>query len=102
VLFPLDLLGAPEGSCLIRASLDLENLTVYLATTELTAACPLCGDESPRVHSRYTRRLEDLPCLGRCVRLQVAVRRFACPQPDCPRRIFTERGYRPHSCDNML
>ena len=90
-MFPLDLLGAPEGSCLIRASLDLESLTVYLATSELTAACPLCGDESPRVHSRYTRRLEDLPCLGRCVRLQVAVRRFACPQPDCPRRIFTER-----------
>jgi transposase len=43
------------------------------------------------VHSRYTRRLEDLPCLGRRVRLQLAVRRFACPQPDCPRRIFTER-----------
>jgi transposase len=43
------------------------------------------------VHSRYTRRLDDLPCLGRCVRLQVAVRRFVCPQLDCPRRIFTER-----------
>jgi transposase len=43
------------------------------------------------VHSRYTRRLDDLPCLGRSVRLQVAVRRFVCPQPDCPRRIFSER-----------
>jgi transposase len=43
------------------------------------------------VHSRYTRRLEDLPCLGRPVRLPLAVRRFVCPQPDCPRRIFAER-----------
>jgi transposase len=91
VLLPLDLLGAPAGSCLIHACLDLENLTVHLATTAPTAACPLCGHDTPRVHSRYTRRLDDLPCLGRCVRLQFAVRRFACPQPDCPRRIFTER-----------
>jgi transposase len=91
VLLPLELLRAPEGSCLVRACLDVENLTVHLATTAPTAACPLCGYDTPRVHSRYTRRLDDLPCLGRCVRLQLAVRRFACPQPDCPRRIFTER-----------
>jgi transposase/predicted transcriptional regulator len=91
LVLPLDLLRAPEGSCLLRACLDVENLTVYLATTAPTAACPLCGHDTPRVHSRYTRRLDDLPCLGQCVRLQVAVRRFACPQPECPRRIFTER-----------
>jgi transposase len=90
-LLPLELLGAPVGSCLVRACLDVENLTVYLAITAPTAACPRCGHDTPRVHSRYTRRLDDLPCLGRCVRLQVAVRRFACPQTDCPRRIFTER-----------
>jgi transposase len=90
-LLPLELLRAPEGSCLVRACLDVENLTAYLRTTALTAACPLCGHDSPRVHSRYTRRLDDLPCLGQCVRLEVAVRRFACPRSDCPRRIFTER-----------
>jgi transposase len=90
-LLPLELLGAPEGSRLVRACLDVENLTVYLAITAPTAACPRCGHDTPRVHSRYTRRLDDLPCLGRCVRLHLAVRRFACPQTDCPRRIFTER-----------
>ncbi|MGZ3396296.1 MAG: transposase family protein [Isosphaeraceae bacterium] len=90
-MLPLELLGAPEGSCLVRACVDVENLTVHLATTATTAACPLCGSDTRRVHSRYTRRLDDLPCLGRCVRLQVAVRRFVCPQSDCPRRIFTER-----------
>jgi transposase len=91
VLLPLELLGAPEGSCLVRACLDVENLTVHLATTAPTAECPLCGLDTCRVHSRYTRRLDDLPCLGRCVRLQFAVRRFVCPQSDCPRRIFAER-----------
>ena len=52
---------------------------------------PSAATTHRRVHSRYTRRLDDLPCLGRCVRLQVAVRRFVCPRPDCPRRIFAER-----------
>src|SRR3954467_5468804 len=80
-----------SGGCLVRACLDVENLTVHLTTTAPTAACPLCGYDSPRVHSRYSRRLDDLPCLGRCGRLQVAVRRFVCPRSDCPRRIFTER-----------
>jgi transposase len=91
MLLPLKLLGAPEGSSLVRACLDVESLTVHLATTAPTAACPLCGGDTRRVHSRYTRQLNDLPCLGRCVRLQVAVRRFVCPQSDCPRRIFAER-----------
>src|SRR3954469_14461445 len=50
-----------------------------------TAATP-AGSTSPP-----PRRLDDLPCLGRRVRLRVTVRRFACPQPDCPRRIFAER-----------
>jgi transposase len=90
-LLPLELLGAPAGSCLVRACLDLENLTVHLATTAPAAACPLCGYDTHRVHSRYTRRLDDLPCLGRCLRLQFAARRFVCPLLDCPRRIFVER-----------
>ena len=89
-MLPLELLGVPEGSCLVCACLDVENLTVHLATTA-TAACPLCGSDTRRIHSRYTRRLDDLPCLGRCVRLRIAVRRFVWTQPDCPRRIFAER-----------
>lgn len=90
-MLALELPGAPDGSCLVRASLDVESLTVHLTTIAPTAACPLCGTDTRRVHSRYTRRLDDLPCLGRRVRLQVAVRRFVCPRPDCPRRIFAER-----------
>jgi transposase len=91
VLLPLELLGAPEGSRLVDARFDVENLTAHLAITAPTAACPLCGADTRRVHSRYTRRLDDLPCLGRCVRLRIAVRRFVCARSDCPRRIFAER-----------
>jgi transposase len=91
LVLPLELLGAPGGSCLVRACLDVDQLTVHLAITAPTAACPVCGSDARRVRGRYTRRLDDLPCLGRRVRLQVAVRRFVCPKSDCPRRIFAER-----------
>ena len=89
-MLPLELLGAPEGSRLVRACLDVEQLTVHLAITAPTAACPVCGSDARRVRSRYTRRLEDRP--SRPARAApLAVRRFVCPRPDCPRRIFAER-----------
>ncbi len=37
------------------------------------------------------RRLADLPCQGRPVRLHVEARRFFCANADCRRRIFAER-----------
>jgi hypothetical protein len=91
VLLPLELLGAPEASCLVSACLDVDYLTVHLAVTAPTAACRVCGSDTRRVHSRYTRRLDDLTCLGRCVRLRIAVRCFVCHLFEGPRRIFAER-----------
>jgi len=55
------------------------------------AVCPDCHAPSARVHSRYTRRLRDLPITEHPVRLRLQVRRFRCPTPTCPRRTFVER-----------
>jgi transposase len=90
-LLPPELFTAPVGSRLDHCLLNLDDLTVYLAITHPTAPCPLCGSDARRVHSRYTRRLTDLPCFDRAVQLRVTVRRFSCPKPECPRRIFAER-----------
>lgn len=53
--------------------------------------CPLCGTVSRRVHSRYRRRVTDLPLSGRIVQLLVVARRFRCDAVLCGRQIFTER-----------
>jgi len=53
--------------------------------------CPGCGASSGRIHSRYQRRLTDLPLAGRPVRLTVVARRFRCDTVLCSRRIFAER-----------
>ena len=65
---------------------------VFLAASTLTsAACPVCGQPSARLHSHYTRTLADLPCQGRIACIQVWTRRFRCDTATCSRRIFAER-----------
>ena len=66
-------------------------LTLNLTSTQLQAACPICGQSSHRVHSRYERTLADLPCVAFSLILIVQVCKFFCSNPDCHRRIFTER-----------
>jgi transposase len=60
-------------------------------TTTLSQPCPTCGAVSVRVHSRYLRRLRDLPAGDQALELQLCVRRFRCMAPACSRCTFTER-----------
>ncbi|WP_366941777.1 ISL3 family transposase [Asticcacaulis sp.] len=66
---------------------------VRLTISPVTAmsACPGCGTRSGRIHSRYHRRLADLPTSGRLVELVLLARRFFCDAVLCGRRVFTER-----------
>ena len=61
---------------------DAIEVTVRSETT--AAACPSCGSGSQRVHSRYLRRVADLPCTGRRVSLSVirVVNRLRILTPD--------------------
>ena len=54
------------------------------------ATCPDCGTPSASCHSRYDRRLSDLPVSGARVELRLSVRRFRCMHDPCPRRTFSE------------
>ena len=53
--------------------------------------CPKCGNESRRVHSRYKRRLQDIPLGEYEVELELRVRRYFCDNEECSRRIYAER-----------
>ncbi len=67
-----------------------DELTLVMASSRSEACCPLCGEESSRVHSRYTRTLQDLPWGVLRVQLRVQVHRFFCQHATCARQIFTE------------
>jgi transposase len=90
-LSPLALLPDAAGLCLQRLVLDGPAITIYLQTTNPRADCPVCGQPAQRTHSRYWRKLTDLPWRSRVVGFHVLVRRFFCDEPACARLIFAER-----------
>ena len=71
-----------EGNC---------RLVMVLRAAGEAGCCPGCRNESRRIHSRYKRRLKDLPWEGIPVQIELRVRRFFCRTEDCGHQIFTER-----------
>ena len=85
------LLPDPDRLHLLSLAADGAEITLTARTCSDVACCPVCGQPSSRVHSRYRRILANLPWQGISARLLLWTRRFFCDAPDCVRRIFTER-----------
>jgi transposase len=66
-------------------------ITITAVAKRRSARCPSCGVPSQRVHSRYVRRLADLPWHGIPVKVELQSRRFFCGTSGCLHRIFTAR-----------
>lgn len=71
--------------------IESPGITIVATTTATAAECPICHRRGGQIHSRFQRRVADLPCAGRAVTLVIHARRFFCPTADCPRRTFRER-----------
>ena len=81
----------PGGLVVIQVLPEPDRVTVVARPRLPTSSCPDCHAPSSRVHSRYERRLADLPWQGRPVTVRIRARRFLCAEPACPRRTFAER-----------
>ena len=81
----------PTGFCAVGALSQGGSAVLTIRAMSANSACPSCGAVSDRVHSRYPRRLADLPIAGRRAVLMLQARRFRCVAVLCERRIFTER-----------
>ena len=55
----------PPGFSADRALNEDESAVVNIRATSASCRCPKCGEFSHQVHSRYPRRLADLPMSGR-------------------------------------
>lgn len=85
------ILPDPESLHLICVYADPDRITLATCVKGRQARCPLCSQSSGRIHSRYIRVINDLPWQGMPVYLRLHARRFFCDNPECERRIFTER-----------
>ena len=81
----------PADLSVSRIQHQPDRIVFLAASTATSAACPVCGQISARLHSHYSRILADLPCQGRVARIHVRARRFRCDTATCSRRIFAER-----------
>lgn len=66
-------------------------IALTLAARPRSTPCPLCGRRARRTHSRYERRLADLPWGEHRVAIRLKVRRLFCDNARCERRVFAER-----------
>jgi hypothetical protein len=64
---------SPAGLVIDTVTLEADQLLVIAHSGAPDAACTACGERSSQIHSRYQRRLLDLPSHGRSVRLHVQV-----------------------------
>ncbi|MGV1873399.1 ISL3 family transposase [Agrobacterium rosae] len=81
----------PRGFVIDETASAGDAIILTVRSTDMSSRCPSCGTRSERIHSRYHRRLTDLPIAGKSMRLVIAARRFYCDAVLCGRRIFTER-----------
>ena len=90
--FPQTLLPSTSLLRLESCTVESDNcLLLNLSSTQTMVPCPLCGRLTHHIHSRYERTLADLPCVDFGLRLVLQVCKFFCRNPECRRRIFTER-----------
>jgi transposase len=83
-------LALPSTLTVDRVERSPQGLTVSLHATTSTVSCPTCGTAGSRVHSRYTRTVADLTCVGQRLILKLLVRKWICPLDSCPQHIFAE------------
>src|SRR5262245_8592120 len=68
-----------------------ETICLIVTTFRREAACPQCKNLSSMEHSKYERKVADLPWQGITVEIKLKSRRFFCKQDNCSQKIFCER-----------
>lgn len=85
------LLADPETISL-ESFVPQEGLIVLrVRVIQKQSKCPLCQSISKSPHSRYIRRIADLPWHGVAVRLELHSRKFRCRNEVCRRKVFCQR-----------
>ncbi|HEU5329700.1 MAG TPA: ISL3 family transposase [Thermomicrobiales bacterium] len=88
---PASLVPDPAVVTLEQIVADDTQITLVVRAQQERTRCPVCAAPATRVHSWYTRRLQDVPWQGLAVSVRLHTRRWFCDNPHCARHIFTER-----------
>jgi transposase len=92
----------PMPGCRVESVIDDRpgGILIHARGRARSGRCPDCRRPSRSVHSRYRRRLADLPSFAATTSVSLQLRRFYCRNTSCPRRTFAEplpNLVRPHA-----
>ena len=82
--------GLDECLKYVKHEIIGDTLYLYAVSAREIAACPYCGQPSSRVHSTYSRSLQDLPIQDKKVILVLTNKKLFCGNPDCKNTTFAE------------
>jgi transposase len=79
-----------QGQLILLAAEETTDGIVFRVRAKDPPCCPACSQSRVSYHSRYVRRMRDLPWQGRPVEIHLQTRRFRCRNQECARKIFAE------------
>ncbi|MFY4774402.1 hypothetical protein [Metabacillus sp. RGM 3146] len=75
----------------LHTLVEPEDINVVLKVCSTHAKVSKCKHVSPRHHSRYSRKVDDLPVFNHSVHLTILLHKWFCVNTKCEMKIFTER-----------
>lgn len=75
-----------------------EKMIIKFESNSEQGVCPCCGVISGRHHCTYTRKIQDLPMMGKAVELQITAYEYDCEESECSISSFakTIEGFLDH------
>jgi hypothetical protein len=73
---------------IFNIEISSEKIYLYVISTKTTSICTLCYKTSKRIHSRYYRKLKDLPILRYSLEIMMICRKFFCDNLCCNRKVL--------------
>jgi len=65
-------------------------IVIKLKSCKKESLCPCCGHLSHKVHTTYTRTIQETPFRNTQTWLHVTAQKFDCVNPACPKKVFSE------------
>lgn len=68
-----------------------DKATLYFESNRSECTCPACNKSSTKPSTRYTRTVQDKSLFDVKTMLEIKLRKYACTNPNCSKKIFAER-----------
>ena len=75
----------------VEVEIDETRIIMEIESTRDVMECPYCGEKSGKIHSKYQRRIQDLPVQNKQVTLVLNTRKIFCQNPQCTHKTFSEK-----------